>query len=146
MLQVRPIRLRVGIVRLAWLAALLGMVACPLTYKGGAESPHAHAVFQLIYDAAHGSIDHHHDGDGASDDDTGEPLPAAQSPAVAPNLSAHLSPMSESADGLALALAAVALWLLCERERWSAPLADAFGDGQRLGPEPPPPRHRFATV
>src|SRR5690349_10260170 len=69
MLQVRPHRNRFSVIDLAWLAALLGMLACPIQYRGGAELPHDHAIFQLIYDAAHGSIDHHHDGDPASDDD-----------------------------------------------------------------------------
>lgn len=49
--------------RLLWVAAVLGLLALPVEYRGGAERPHAHAAYQLWYDAAHGSVAHHHRGD-----------------------------------------------------------------------------------
>ncbi|HEX5497608.1 MAG TPA: hypothetical protein VFX03_00205 [Thermomicrobiales bacterium] len=118
---------------------MLGLLACPIVYRGGAEWPHAHAIVQLLYDAAHGSIDHHDDGDLASDDDAGETLPAIHEPATAP-AGARLSPMGESAEGLAVALAILALWQTGRRERWPASCADALRDGERPAPELPPPR------
>jgi hypothetical protein len=39
---------------------VLGLLALPVEYRGGAERPHAHATYQLWYDAAHGSVAHHH--------------------------------------------------------------------------------------
>ncbi|HEU5434469.1 MAG TPA: hypothetical protein VFU81_22545, partial [Thermomicrobiales bacterium] len=111
MLQVRSLRFRLDVVRLVWLAALAAMLACPIDYRGGAELPHAHAIFQLLYDAAHGSIDHHHDGDApAAADDFGSELPSVQTTGLTQTVGARLSPMGESAEGLVAVLAVVALW------------------------------------
>ena len=45
---------------IAALAALCGLAMLPVEYRGGAEDPHPHAAYQLWYDAAHGSVAHHH--------------------------------------------------------------------------------------
>jgi hypothetical protein len=45
---------------LAVLAAVCGLAMLPVEYRGGAEEPHPHAAYQLWYDAAHGSVAHHH--------------------------------------------------------------------------------------
>jgi hypothetical protein len=143
--RVRRHRQRIGWVHLAWLAALLGLLACPIDYRGGAEMPHAHAVFQLIYDAAHGSIDHHHDdGDPAPVEDFGDRRAGAPAPEASAAPGARLSPMSESVEGLVLALGVVAFVSETGWERRLTPAADVRRDGQRPSPEPPPPRQAFA--
>ena len=144
MVWLRRHRVPFSLVRLAWLAALLGLLACPLEYRGGAEFPHAHAIFQLFYDAAHGSIDHHHDDGDPATDDADNPPPAPHDPVLTP-AGARVSPMGESVDGLVVALAAAAIWLVGRQGRWPEPPADRFGDGERPAPEPPPPRLRFAV-
>lgn len=73
--------LRRGVV----LAAVLGLLALPVEYRGGAKEPHAHAAYQLWYDAAHGSVAHHHTGaighahraEGRETRAVAPPLPAA---------------------------------------------------------------------
>ena len=45
---------------IAALAAICGLAMLPVEYRGGAEEPHPHAAYQLWYDAAHGSVAHHH--------------------------------------------------------------------------------------
>ena len=62
--------------RFCWIAVALGLLALPVEYRGGAERPHAHATYQLWYDAAHGSVAHHYrgeDADGTGDHDAGAP-------------------------------------------------------------------------
>ncbi|HEU0113155.1 MAG TPA: hypothetical protein VFQ80_00675 [Thermomicrobiales bacterium] len=120
------------------------MLACPLTYKGGAELPHAHALFQLLFDAAHGSIDHHHDGDAADDDDA-PPQITAHLPSLGALTGSRVSPMTESADGLSLALALAAGWW---RARGGGALAAGNSrrlTGQHPAPDPPPPRRSPAV-
>jgi hypothetical protein len=46
--------------RIAVLAAICGLAMLPVEYRGGAKDPHPHAAYQLWYDAAHGSVVHHH--------------------------------------------------------------------------------------
>jgi hypothetical protein len=145
MQQVRPHRIRFSVIRLAWLAAALGMLACPMQYRGGAELPHDHAIFQLIYDAAHGSIDHHHAGDPASGDDAADVVTPPHAPVTTP-AGGRVSPMGESADALVATFAAFAIWLLGRRDRWPVPPADPLREGERPAPEPPPPRLGFAAV
>ncbi|HEU0115553.1 MAG TPA: hypothetical protein VFQ80_12795 [Thermomicrobiales bacterium] len=125
-----------------WLAAMAGLLACPLTYKGGAELPHAHALFQLIYDAAHGSIDHHHDGDAVDDDEAPAALVAAPPlSSLGASTGPHLAPMTESAAGLSLALTFPLRWTGIAGRGHASPDDALVRDGQHPAPEPPPPRH-----
>jgi len=48
-----------GFQRLVALVAVLGVCMMPVEYRGGAQMSHAHALFQFLFDAAHGSLDHH---------------------------------------------------------------------------------------
>jgi hypothetical protein len=40
--------------------ALLGFLAMPIDYRGGAELPHTHALLQLLRDATDGHLQHAH--------------------------------------------------------------------------------------
>jgi hypothetical protein len=46
---------------LLWGVALLGLLLLPANYRAGAESAHAHSLFQLWAEAANGTIRHHPD-------------------------------------------------------------------------------------
>ena len=52
-----PIRRRID--RFLCVVALIGIALLPVEYRGGADTPHAHASLQLWWDTAHGSTRHH---------------------------------------------------------------------------------------
>ena len=43
-----------------WFLAIAGILFIPTEYRGGAESPHSHALLQLLLDAQDGHIAHAH--------------------------------------------------------------------------------------
>lgn len=43
-----------------WILALVGILFIPTEYRGGAVSPHSHALLQLVLDAQDGQIIHTH--------------------------------------------------------------------------------------
>ncbi len=51
---------------LLWVLALIGLVLSPSDYRAGAVHAHAHALWQLLLDAADGQI-HHHDEDAGAE-------------------------------------------------------------------------------
>ena len=145
---------RRGSGRLLWIAALLGVFALPVEYRGGAELPHAHAALQLWSDAADGAFDHHADshrhrveGGEADASPAGHGWAATSIvPAGDPD-APQLSPLTLSADRVPLLVAGIVLSVppLHRRRRaaWS-PAAVLRGAPPR--PETPPPRPRFAPV
>lgn len=117
---------------------LLGAVGLsPVEYRGGAERPHVHVVFQLWDDAADGALDHHAAEDGTPGSGAIRPV-GAEAPPDIPRLTASAS--VERVDPL-LAVAA-ATTLLCAgsvRGRVTWPPAASLS-GCPFVPEPPPPR------
>ena len=130
--------------RLVYAAAVLGALTLPVSYRGGADVAHPHAVFQLWADGADGSADHHHRREeraGASHEARdAERRPAttgAPSPPDVPRRTevtpAHERPLIVPA----LALLGLVLLLTHVTPVWgvAVPLL-----GRRLRPDVPPPR------
>jgi hypothetical protein len=127
--------------------ALLGVLTVPVRYRGGAEVPHAHAIFQLWSDAAHGSTDHHRRwrmGEAATRPTdhvaAGHRVTAAVVAAADPDLP-RLSDLTSEHERPLLILAVATLGLSVALFR-SAPLwsGEPLPTGRRLRPEIPPPR------
>ena len=133
-----------GFGRLAWVAAVLGLLALPVEYRGGAERPHAHAAVQLWFDAAHGAIGHHARAVGATASDAAPPSPEmvhASGLDADESDTPRLSALTLSA-GRILFLAAgivIPLPVLLHRRRpgWLLP---EILTGSLPNPETPPPR------
>jgi hypothetical protein len=119
----------------------------PIEYRGGADTPHAHASFQLWWDAAHGSTRHH-----VRPDAPATTTMAAAAPAKTPVASVgrgdtprlyDLTPVIELPT--ILLLVSALLVLLADRlePAWAAmaPLC-----GRVLPPETPPPRILSASA
>lgn len=128
------------------LAAIVGLLALPVEYRGGASSPHAHAAYQLWYDAAHGSVAHHHVGGDRPRDLAG--LDAARRhPAWAIAVDAaedvpRVVALSIGASKIPLLAVAVRVVAIPSHRRPVWPVPGALR-GRRLAPEPPPPRSRL---
>lgn len=138
-----------GVTRLALLGAALGMLAMPMGYRGGEKEAHPHAIFQLLSDAARGSVDHHHPGENgtlhghrAGHDRLAEsPTDVVISRAEADPDLPRLTGTSSSRE-LSPILAAVAvLAMLPVLVLAAAPFRRAaLLSGRPVWPEPPPPR------
>lgn len=115
----------------------------PVEYRGGAERPHAHAVFQLWDDVADGALDHHAEADVplATSVSTGTNSVAAAPPDT-PRLSA-LASAEHASLLLVVVVASVLLTAESIRARAVWPPATTLS-GHPFAPEPPPPR-RIAT-
>lgn len=148
-----------GLHRAILLMATLCIAMMPSIYRGGAETPHPHSVFQFWIAGPERAFNHHHDdehdhGDhahgvacGAGDDDahvgacgTDAPVAIVQvddpdTPRVSP--SAHPGG-SMSAIAIALGLAAMML-IAAESRLWRWVLVHPRRDWLSV-PEPPPPR------
>ena len=123
--------------------AVLGVLALPVGFRGGAQTPHPHALFQLWHDAADGAADHHRRGDGhdAAAHERHRAEPAQPVRGELPPDVPVLSSLS-STVGLSFALAAITVFglvLLFGRPSpsWSAAAALV---GRRPRPDTPPPR------
>ncbi len=131
--------------RLLLTVAALGLLMLPLDYRGGAEVEHPHAIFQLWFDAAHGTIDHHqrrieHEGSSSH-----QPRHATGHPAVADTAAPDVPQLTEAASTIerppmivaSLAVLALALLLVRAIPLPSLPMLLA---GLHPRPQTPPPR------
>lgn len=133
-----------GRARLFCLAAIIGLLALPVEYRGGAREPHAHAAYQIWYDAAHGSVAHHHTGgdDGAHRVDIllprqdAAPVPTADAAADVPRL-VSLTIGATKIPLLVIAVLITTLFSTPLRPAWPPP---RFAAGRGPRPETPPPR------
>ena len=126
--------------RLLYAVAVLGVLALPVSYRGGAEVAHPHAVFQLWADGADGSTDHHRRRDEPAPVRLAEPGREVTATPVRPDVPrltevtpAHERPL------IIPALAVLGVFLLPTQ------LVPVWGVGspqigRRLRPEVPPPR------
>ncbi|MGH2532641.1 MAG: hypothetical protein ACRDJW_10085 [Thermomicrobiales bacterium] len=148
--------------------AVLCVLMMPVEYRGGAETPHAHAVFQFWDTGIASAFDHHgHDhgtaGRHANDDvlptlDSvalgGRLLPAAVSGQIATATSSppdvpQLSKMTASAEraaGLAVAVSVVLALLALTVLRRLPIAAVRIPAGLTPAPDAPPPRAALAAA
>jgi hypothetical protein len=132
-----PLRQRLD--RLLCVVALLGIALLPVEYRAGADTPHLHASFQLWWDAAHGSTEHH-------------PWREAGALSAAPERAANPGPLRTDrpeGPGLsklttlieypAMLTAPLLLFTLALGATRGWPAARRLV-GRLLAPEPPPPR------
>jgi hypothetical protein len=138
------------------LVATMCVVLMPSTYRGGAEIPHPHGLFQFWLTGADRAFDHHrhdhgahdhtahmsagteHSADDATSTDSSEVSSSAAtdeprvSPATAPG-------------GMISAITIVVMVLVglsgAAATRWRYPSWSSLLVGRMLSPEPPPPRH-----
>ncbi len=138
-----------GFQRLVAIGAVLGICMMPVEYRGGAQTAHAHALFQLFSDAAHGSLDHHGNTfrtlpDRASDVRSQQrAMLADASRAESPALQAPPPPIEQPLAVVALVVAALAL---TSGHRVAACLVDASLVGRTVRPTAPPPRLRTLAI
>ncbi len=143
-----------GFQRLVAIGAVLGICMMPVEYRGGAQTAHAHALFQLFSDAAHGSLDHHGNTfrtlpDRASDVRSQQrAMLADASRAESPALQAPPPPIEQPLAVVALVVAAlvVAALALTSGHRVAACLVDASLVGRTVRPTAPPPRLRTLAI
>lgn len=124
------------------LLVLCAVGLSPVEYRGGAEQPHAHAVFQLWVDAADGTLHHHGDGAHGGAPIVGVPAANLAAAAEAPPDTPRLGALA-SAERASLILAVAATSFLAAagsiRVRAVWPLAVALS-GRPVAPASPPPR------
>ena len=131
-------RICVPACRVAFALAATVLFMMPMTYRGGAETAHAHALLQLWADAAHSMPDHHHaylrqspsmDSGLASDSHISPDIPRSQQSAFV----VGVAPIPMLAPAIAT--------FIGTRRRCACPEADdPRCAGVRLRPESPPPK------
>ncbi len=132
-----------GVQRLLALSAVVGVCMMPVDYRGGARTPHAHALFQLLFDAAQGSPDHHGNTVHALSDRASAPranqraMMVDASRAEPPALQSPLPPIEQPLAVAALIVVALAL---NAGRRMRSPIALVHRVGRTLRPLIPPPR------
>jgi hypothetical protein len=132
--------------RLVTLLFALSLLSMPVDYRGGAELPHAHALFQFWMTGDEDAFDHHGHGADRHEHEHGadhldDPAAAGANIDPSPNTPAvsELGSEAERGSVIALTLLLVALFMAGSGVQLVSTGARRLV-GQLPSPEPPPPR------
>lgn len=125
--------------RLLTLFAALSLLSMPVDYRGGAELPHAHALFQFWMSGDAGAFDHHgHQTHHAHHAEDAKVSANADSAPDTPSVSEMGSP-AERGAGIALTML-LAMFIVAACGTQAIATRVSLLIGRLPAPEPPPPR------
>lgn len=120
--------------------AVLCLLMMPIEYRGGAEEPHPHAVFQFWDSGNRDAFDHHGHAHAAAAVPRAD---ASEAPTDVPIVT-EMTASAERAVGFAVAVSALFLLLSLTRVRRLSIPRTAVPDGLEPVPDVPPPRSVLA--